>query len=235
MALPVQKAPTFKCELPVSGLQIKFRPFLVKEQNHLMITRESQDSKEIFDAIIELIKSVTNGEVDASKLPMADLEYLFLQTRARSVGETVNIPLICQANDECSAVHSEQVDLTKVNVNVSEMADNKIQISDNLIVEMIPPTARVIHAIEGRNETDMVMPLMRACLTRIYDKEEVYEMSDHRDAEIDEFVESLQVTQFEKISDYFGSLPSLSHEVKWTCPECGGDNYQVIKGLDSFF
>ena len=104
MALPVQKAPTFKCELPVSGLQIKFRPFLVKEQNHLMITRESQDPQEIFDAIIELIKSVTNGEVDASKLPMADLEYLFLQTRARSVGETVSVPLICQADDVCSAV-----------------------------------------------------------------------------------------------------------------------------------
>ncbi len=235
MSLPVQKAPTFKCELPVSGLQIKFRPFLVKEQNHLMITRESQDPQEIFDAIIELIKSVTNGEVDASKLPMADLEYLFLQTRARSVGETVSVPLICQADDVCSAVHAEQVDLTKVNVNTSEMSDSKIQIADNLIVEMIPPTAKVVHSLTGKSESDMVIPLMRACLTRIYDEEEVYEMSDHRDAEIDEFVESLQVTQFEKISDYFGSLPSLAHEVKWTCPECGGDNYQVIKGLDSFF
>ena len=82
-----------------------------------------------------MIKSVTNGEVDASKLPMADLEYLFLQTRARSVGETVSVPLICQADDVCSAVHAEQVDLTKVNVNTSEMSDSKIQIADNLIVE----------------------------------------------------------------------------------------------------
>ena len=235
MALPVQKAPTFKCELPVSGLEIKFRPFLVKEQQHLLITRESQDSKEIFDAILELIKSVTNGEVDASRLPMADLEYLFLQIRARSVGESVSIPLICQATEDCNAVYAEQVDLTTVNANVSEMADSKIEIADNLIVEMIPPTARVVHSLEGKNESDMVIPLMRACLTRIYDDEEVYEMSDHRDAEIDKFVESLQVTQFEKISEYFESLPQLSHEVKWTCPECGGKNHQVIKGLDSFF
>ena len=151
MALPVQKAPTFKCELPVSGLKIKFRPFLVKEQNHLMITRESQDPQEIFDAIIELIKSVTNGEVDASKLPMADLEYLFLQTRARSVGETVSVPLICQANDECSSVHAEQIDLTKVNVNTSEMTDSRITIADNLIVEMAPPTARLVHSLTGKS------------------------------------------------------------------------------------
>tara|TARA_A100001388_G_C28586766_1_gene411547 strand:- start:32 stop:739 length:708 start_codon:yes stop_codon:yes gene_type:complete len=235
MALPVQKAPTFKCELPVSGLKVKFRPFLVKEQQHLLITRESQDQQEIFDAIVELIKSVTNGEVDASKLPMADLEYLFLQTRARSVGETVNIPFICQATKDCDGVHSETVDLTEVEVNVSEMLDNKVQISDSLIVELTPPRADVIYALQGKQESDMVIPLMRACLTRIYDEEEVYEMSDHRDAEIDEFVYSLQVQQFEKISEYFGSLPQLSHDVKWTCHKCGGENHQTLRGLDNFF
>jgi len=235
MALPVQKAPTFKCELPVSKLEVKFRPFLVKEQNHLLITRESQDPKQIFDAISELIKSVTNGEVDATRLPMADLEYLFLQTRARSVGESVNIPLICQATEECNAVHLEPVDLTEVEPNVSEMADSKIEIAENLIVEMTPPTAKIVHSLTGKDEADMIMPLMRACMTRLYDEEEVYEMSDHRDAEIDEFVESLTIEQFEKISDYFGSLPQLTHEVKWTCSECGGENYQFIKGLDSFF
>ena len=234
MALPVQKAPTFKCELPVSGLQIKFRPFLVKEQNHLMITRESQDPQEIFDAIIELIKSVTNGEVDASKLPMADLEYLFLQIRVRSVGETIKLPLVCQS-EGCNGVHEEVLDLEDISVNTSEMADNKIQISDDLIVEMSPPTTKIIYKLQGLKEDEMIQPLMRACLLRIYDSEEIYEMSDHRDAEIDEFVLSLTIEQFEKISEYFESLPQLKHVIEYNCHVCGHENSTTLQGLQNFF
>lgn len=235
MALPVQKAPTFKCELPVSQLNVKYRPFLVKEQQHLLITRESENQQEIFDAILELIKSVTNGEVDASKLPMADLEYLFLQIRAKSVGETVNVPFICQATPECDGVHSEPIDLTNVKVNTSETLDNKIQINDELIVELSPPSTKVVYSLQGKEEADMVMPLMRACLVRIYDAEEVYEMSDHRDAEIDEFVMSMTIEQFQKISEYFESLPQLKHEIEYTCHKCGEENKVTLQGLQNFF
>ena len=234
MALPVQKAPTFKCELPVSGLNVKFRPFLVKEQQHLLITRESEDTQEIYDAILELIKSVTNGEVDASKLPMADLEYLFLQIRVKSVGETAKLPLVCQA-EGCNGVHEEVLDLENVKVNTSEMIDNKINISDELIVELSPPTTKIIYKLQGLNENEMIQPLMRACLLRIYDSEEIYEMSDHRDSEIDEFVLSLTIEQFEKISDYFESLPQLKHEVKYACKVCGHENLTTLQGLQNFF
>lgn len=235
MALPVQKAPTFKCELPVSQLTVKYRPFLVKEQQHLLITRESDNSQEIYDAILELIKSVTNGEVDASKLPMADLEYLFLQIRAKSVGETVSVPFICQATEECDGIHSEEIDLTQVKVNVSETLDNKIQINDELIVEVSAPSTKIIHSLQDKEEADLVMNLMRKCLVRIYDAEEVYEMSDHRDAEIDEFVLSLRMDQFQKISEYFESLPQLKHEIEYTCHKCGGENKVTLQGLQNFF
>lgn len=234
MALPVQKAPTFKCELPVSGLTVKFRPFLVKEQQHLLITRESEDPQEIYDAILELVKSVTNNEVDASKLPMADLEYLFLQIRVKSVGETIKLPLVCQA-EGCNGVHEEVVDLENVNVNTSDMLDNKIQISDDLIVELSPPTTNIVYKLQGLDENQMVQPLMRACLLRIYDSEEIYEMSDHRDSEIDEFVLSLTMEQFEKISKYFESLPQLKHDIEWKCKVCGHENLMTLQGLQNFF
>ena len=234
MALPVQKAPTFMCELPVSGLSVKFRPFLVKEQQHLLIARESEDTQEIYDAILELIKSVTNGEVDASKLPMADLEYLFLQIRVKSVGETAEIPLVCQA-EGCNGVHNEVLDLQNVSVNTSEMTDNKIKISDDLIVELSPPSTKTVYKLQGLKENEMIQPLMRACLLRIYDSEEIYEMSDHRDSEIDEFVLSLTIEQFEKISEYFESLPQLKHEMNHTCKVCGHENSTTLQGLQNFF
>lgn len=234
MALPVQKAPTFKCELPVSGLTVKFRPFLVKEQQHLLITRESEDPQEIYDAILELVKSVTNNEVDASKLPMADLEYLFLQIRIKSVGETTKLSFSCQT-EGCNGVHEEVIDLEKIEANTTDMQDNKIQISDELIVELSPPTTQTVYKLQGLSENDMIKPLMRTCLLRIYDSEEIYEMSDHRDSEIDEFVLSLTMEQFEKISKYFESLPQLKHVVEWKCKVCGHENSTTLQGLQNFF
>ena len=234
MALPVQKAPTFKCELPVSGLTVKFRPFLVKEQQHLLITRESEDPQEIYDAILELVKSVTNNEVDASKLPMADLEYLFLQIRIKSVGETTKLSFSCQT-EGCNGVHEEVIDLEKIEANTTDMQDNKIQISDELIVELSPPTTQTVYKLQVLSENDMIKPLMRTCLLRIYDSEEIYEMSDHRDSEIDEFVLSLTMEQFEKISKYFESLPQLKHVVEWKCKVCGHENSTTLQGLQNFF
>lgn len=235
MALPVQKTPQYKCELPVSGIEVKYRPFLVKEQANLLVTRESENTDEIFEAIIDLIKSVTNQKVDANNLAMADLEYLFLQIRARSIGETTQIPLMCQATEGCDGVHSETVDLTQVTVGSEELKDSKIQISDELIVEMQPPTARVAYQIQGKEEAEMIMPLMRHCLVRLFDSEEVYEMTDHRDSEIDEFVNSLTVSQFEKISEYLTSLPQLRQVIEWKCVKCGEENRAILSGLDNFF
>ena len=97
MGLPIQKAPTYKCVLPVSNIEVKYRPFLVKEQKHLLVARESENSTQIFDAIMDLVKAVTEEKIDASKIPLVDLEYLFLQVRTKSVGETARVPLMCMA------------------------------------------------------------------------------------------------------------------------------------------
>ena len=133
MGLPIQKAPTYKCVLPVSDIEVEYRPFLVKEQNHLLVARESESEKEIFDAIMKLIHAVTEGKVKGEKLALVDLEYLFLQIRTKSVGESAKIPLMCMQKD-CDGVEYVDIDLTEIEVDTSGMADNKVEIGDNLIV-----------------------------------------------------------------------------------------------------
>ena len=233
MGLPIQKAPTYNCELPLTGLKVKFRPFLVKEQNHLLIIKESQGEEEIFGAITDMIKAVTNDEIDASKLPMADLEYLFINIRARSVGESIEVPYICR-HEGCGHVYKSTLDLLSLDVNDVDI-EEQIQISDNLIVEMRPPIAKDAIKWTGLDEHELIKPLMRTCMIRLYDEEEIYDMNDHRDSEIDEFIESLSLEQFDKISNFFASLPTLQHNEKWTCEKCKNENNVVLKGLQNFF
>tara|TARA_X000000368_G_scaffold59802_1_gene42186 strand:- start:232 stop:942 length:711 start_codon:yes stop_codon:yes gene_type:complete len=236
MGLPIQKATLYNTVLPVSNQKVKYRPFLVKEQANMMVTRETDSTLEMFDSIVGLISSCTEGKVDATKLPMADLEYLFLQIRTKSVGETAKLPLICRNTDEdCKEVHIEEVDLTLINVDTSKLLDSQIKISDELMVDLVPPTCQLAFEMDGKSESEVIRPLLRSCMVRIYDEENVYEMTDHRDSEIDEFIDSLTVSQFDKISEYFMSMPSLKHSVKWTCKACKFKNNVVLEGLQNFF
>jgi hypothetical protein len=234
MGLPIQKAPQYKCELPISGIEVTYRPFLVKEQNHLLIAKESEDAAAIFESIMNLINSVTEGKVDGSELPLVDLEYLFLQIRTKSIGETAKVPLMC-TQDECDGVGYTELDLTKIKVDTSGMIDNKIQLNEHLIVELSAPSSKIVYEVEELNEVEMIKPILRSCMVRIFDEESIFEMSEHRDSEIDEFIESLTVPQFEKIGEYFESMPSLQEEVEYKCDKCGEVSINTLQGLQSFF
>lgn len=234
MGLPIQKAPQYKCELPISGIEVSYRPFLVKEQNHLLVARESEDATAIFDAIMNLIKGVTEGTVDGNDLPLIDLEYLFLQIRTKSVGETAKIPLVCK-KDGCDGVGITQVDLTTIEVDTSEMLENKVQLNEHLMIELSPPCSKLIYELDGLDEVEMVKPLLRTSMVRIYDDENIYEMAEHRDSEIDEFIENLTVNQFEKVTEYFDSMPTLKKEVEYKCDKCGEVSNNILQGLQSFF
>ena len=236
MGLPIQKATLYNTVLPVSKQKVKYRPFLVKEQANMMVTRETDSTVEMFDSIVGLISSCTEGKVDATKLPMADLEYLFLQIRVKSVGESGKIPLVCRNTEaKCEEVHVEDVDLSLVNVDTSKFLDSQIKISDELMVDLVPPTCQLAFEMDGKSESEVIRPLLKSCMVRIYDEENVYEMEEHADSEINEFIDSLTVSQFDKISEYFMSMPSLKHSVKWTCKACGFKNNVVIEGLKNFF
>ena len=234
MALPIQAAPKYNLTLPITNKKVSYRPFLVKEQRSLLLAKESDNTSDVFEAVCDMISSVTNGKVDAMKLPVADLEYLFLQIRAKSVGETAEISLAC-TEKECNGFGQTSIDLNEVEVDVSGLDDNRVELSENLIVEMQSPATSVALKMEGVEEAEAIKPMLRACMTRIFDDENVYELAEYRDSEIDDFIESLTVSQFEKISDWFTNLPTLKHDVEYSCGVCKSHCSRTLEGLNSFF
>jgi len=234
MALPIQAAPSYTLTLPISKKVVKYRPFLVKEQRSLLVARESENTKDIMQAVIDMISAVTSKTVDANKLAVGDLEYLFMQIRAKSVGETAGISVAC-TEKECDGWGRVEVDLNDVTVEVDEDVDNMIRLNDDLVVEMQYPTVTSVSKVEGLSETEAIKPVLRSCMVRLFDEDNVYEFSEYRDSEIDDFIDSLTLDQFERMAEFFQSVPTLKHEVTFTCGKCKTENTRVLEGLNSFF
>ena len=234
MGLPVQKVPEYFCELPLSGLRVKFRPFLVGEQKSLLLMQESEEQELVFDTVQTLIKEVTFGDVkNVSKLPMADLEYLFLQIRMKSIGESADMNLICQ-QDKCGASNPISLDLNDVKLDTSNLPDKKIELSEDLGVIMRYPTAD-LQKYADADESDAFIAILKSSIETIYDAEETYDTIDYADREMDEFLNSLSLQQVEKMGEFLNNTPTLSHIVKYRCIKCSKENSILLKGLENFF
>ena len=238
MKLPIQETPNYKTVLPLTKEKVSFRPFLVKEQRNLLLARDGESNEEIFEAVSSLITSVSDLQIDPRTLPMADLEYLFLQVRAKSVGETSIVAAKCPKCNE--GVARAQLNLLEVNIE-HDIESNKIQIDENLMIEFTYPTAKTILNVEKYTEdgtdTAAIKPLVMSCMVRIFDETEIYELSDHPDSEIEKFLDSLTIQQFEKVSEFFGNLPMLKEDANYKCDnkECGHEFTLEIRGLQNFF
>jgi len=234
MGLPIQKAPKFKCELS-GGKVVEYRPFLVKEQKYLLIAKESEDNLEILEAIKQLVTAVTDGKVNSDELPIFDLEYLFLQIRAKSVGESVTISLYCRETD-CNGSGSTSVDLSTVEVAEAVVVDNRFELNETLGVTLRFPTTRQLAMVDQKKDDgDKIIELLKFGIESIYDEESVYEANDISDTEIVEFIENLTLDQLELLSGYFESIPTIQKEVEFKCDSCGQQQSSILKGLASFF
>ena len=234
MGLPIQKAPKFKCELS-GGKVVEYRPFLVKEQKYLLIAKESEDNLEILEAIKNLVTAVTDGKVNSDELPIYDLEYLFLQIRAKSVGESVKISLYCR-EDDCNGSGSTSVDLSSVEVADVPVVDNRIELNETLGVTLQFPSTRQLALVDQKTDDgDRIIELLKFGIESIYDEESVYEASDISDTEIVEFIENLTLDQLEKLSGYFENTPSIEKVVDFKCDSCGKQQSSTLRGLSSFF
>tara|TARA_B100000287_G_scaffold118655_1_gene110589 strand:+ start:1042 stop:1749 length:708 start_codon:yes stop_codon:yes gene_type:complete len=235
MKLPIQEAPTYEVELPLTKENVIFRPFLVKEQRNLILARDEENTQTIFNAVSSLIQSVSNLSMNPLDLPMVDLEYLFLQIRAKSVGETSELALQCMECDE--GVLRTKVDLENIKLDQEDHSETIIRISESLQVEFSYPTAKMLEKVGGKSEAESIKPMLMGCMVRIYDEEEIYELSDHPDSEIEKFVDSLTIDQFETITGFFANLPVLEEKVKYTCDnaECRHEFEQTLRGLQNFF
>ena len=236
MALPVLTVPTYELEVPSTDEKIKYRPFLVKEEKLLLIAIESEDNGEIVQAVKTIVDECTFNKLNLGKLPIFDVEYIFLQIRAKSVGETTNLRLLCPDDRETYA--KVELDLTEVLVQVDEGHTNKIELTDEMGIIMQYPNidSMVSVGITDINASNM-LDIISTCIEQIYDKggEEVYDSKDSTKKELVEFIEQLNTKQFAEVQKFFDTMPKLKHTVTVKNPKTKKESEVILTGLNDFF
>lgn len=245
MPLPKIDTPIYDLELPLSKKKIKFRPFLVKEQKNLLMAMESNDSKSIESNIKQILENCTvKGNIDIEKLPVLDVEYYFLQLRARSVGEVVQNKYRCNneiVNTEgetktCGNIMETEIDILNIQVeNLKEKAD-EVQLTENIVVKLKYPEFSVLNRLNQLdNVTDVAFEMIADSIEYIFDGDQFYYAKESSHKELVEFVESLSQQQFSKIENFFNDLPKLKKTVEMKCSKCGFEHKFTVEGLESFF
>ena len=242
MALPKMNVPVYEAILPSTESVIKYRPFLVKEEKILMTAMEAGDNTTMQSAVNQIITNCVQGKIDVNSLPTFDIEYLFLRLRAKSVGEEVTIglrPWGCPQNkgELCEFTTEVSVNLEEVKVQKTENHSNKIMLSDDIGIMMSYPN---IESVKGMmkgdlSETEVGMIVMKNSVQMVFTEEETHERDSFTEKELDDFFDSLNTLQMEKIRNFFDSMPTLKHTVKYNCKTCGEEKETTMQGLNSFF
>ena len=232
MALPVLNTPTYELTLPSTGEPLKYRPFLVKEQKVLMIAQETSNEKHILNAIGNIIESCTFGELkNVHSLPTYDNEYIFVNIRARSVGETIEVNITCP-DDEKTVVPVE-IDLNDLKVQKVEGHTNTIQLTDTIGMTMRYPSIKNLGAYAGKKDVaKMTFDVIADCIENVFDENEVYEEMSKKD--LHDFIEQMTTEQFEKVQEFFDTMPKLKHTIKVVNPNTEVENEIVLEGMQSF-
>jgi len=237
MPLPKISTPTYELELPSSGQTIQYRPFLVREEKLLVIAMESEDTKQITNAIKTVIKScILTKNIKVETLPTFDIEYLFLNIRGKSVGEEIEINIICPDDEETSV--PVKIALDEIQVQKNEDHTNKIKLDSSIMMEMKYPSLDQFiknnFDLSG-NTMDQSFDLIASCIDKIYTDDEVWTAGDVTKKELMEFLDQMNSTQFKEIEKFFETMPKLSHTVKVTNPKTEVESEVVLEGLSSFF
>jgi hypothetical protein len=236
MALPQINTPTYELAVPSTDKKLKYRPFLVKEEKILMIAMEAKEQSGIINAVKEIVNSCTFEKFDISKAPIFDVEYIFLNIRAKSVGEVSTVNLRC-LDDNKTFVPTE-IDLTKVEVEMNKEHTNKVELTEEMGMIMTYPTLDSFNEYEGTvvNASNMI-DIIASCVTQIYDKggEDVYEAKDSTKQELIDFVEQLNSKQFADVQAFFDTMPKLTHTVKIKNPKTEKESEITLTGLNDFF
>ena len=238
MALPQLNTVNYDMVIPSTGEQIKYRPFVVKEEKVLLTSLESGDAKQITNAMRDIVEVCTFNKVDVKNLAMFDLEYIFLKLRAKSVGENADITIKC-TDDECGHMSAVQINLDQLELEGDPKANATIALTDSVGLTLKYPTVSRTETIvkDTKQETaiDLAICMMVAAIDSIYDAENVYPAVDSQPQELLDFMESLNKEQFGKVQEFFENFPKLRKEVNFTCEKCSKDNKVVLEGLNDFF
>jgi len=236
MALPKLTTPIYELVVPSTDEKIKYRPFLVREEKILLIALESGKSEDIITAIKDIVTECTYGKIDLGKMPMFDVEYIFLNIRAKSVGEVSTLKLLCP--DDKETYVNIDIDLSEIMVQVDEGHNPKIELTDEMGMIMTYPSIDSLSATGVTDITaDNMLDVIGACVLQIYDKkgEEVFEAKDQTKKELSDFVESLNTKQFQEVQKFFDTMPKLKHTIEVENPKTKVKSKIVLQGLNDFF
>lgn len=236
ISLPKIETPTYTLKVPSTEESIEYRPYLVSEEKILMLAMESKSTSEIFRSIKKIISKCTFEKMNVDQLTTFDVEYIFLNLRARSVGEIVNLNLKCE---ECGAKNEVEINLNEVQVIWPEGSkDNKFLLNEKIGVEMRWPRLQDTISVNPKNESDEMnegLRIIAKCIKTIYDEDNVYSTDDYSDKEILSFIESLNHSQIEKIQNFLSNIPVVEAKVEFDCLNCRHHNEIVVRGLNNFF
>jgi len=238
MPLPKIATPTYSMVLPSTEKEISYRPFLVKEEKLLVLALESEDTKQITTAIKAVLKScIQTKGIKVELLPTFDIEYLFLNIRGKSVGESIDVNIVCPDDEKTNV--KVVIDLDDIQVKKTEGHSNKIKLDNSLMMELKYPSLDEFiknnFDFKDENAMEQSFKLIASSIDKIYNEEEVWVAADCTKKEITEFLESMNSSQFKKIEEFFTTMPKLSHTIKVTNPNTKVESEVVLEGLASFF
>ena len=240
MPLPKISTPTYELELPSTGKTIKYRPFLVKEEKLLVLALESDDSKEITNAVRAVLKDcIQTRGIKVENLPTFDIEFLFLNIRGKSVGEDIEVSVLCP--DDGETYGEVKISINDIQVSKDEKHSKTIKLDDKLMMEMKYPTLDQFvknnfdFGAENGSEMDQSFELIASCIDKVFSEDEAWTTEDFTKKEVTDFLEQMNSAQFKQIEDFFTSMPKLSHEVEVLNPKTKKKSTVVLEGLSSFF
>lgn len=240
MALPVMATPTYNLVVPSSGVSVKYRPFLVKEEKALLIAQQSEDLTVMVDTLKGVIKSCVLDKIDVDKLATFDIEYIFTQIRAKSVGEIVELLFPCSmehGEDNDKAKVKIAIDLTKLEVEKDADHTNKFPLFDDVGVVMKYPTIKVMSKMQNleSDNVESIFEIIADCVDYIYQGDELHYGSEQSKEDLLQFLNNLTSEQFGNIQKFFSTMPKIRKHIEYNCPVCGKANSMTLEGMQSFF
>lgn len=242
--LPKLDVPIYELKLPLLDKIVRYRPFLVKEEKLLLMAMESNDEKSVVDAVKQIVNNCCIDEIDVDNLPIVDLEFLFLNLRARSVGEVVELQYKCnnkvkkedsEEEKTCGTIVKFNLNLLELNPVIDEKHSNKIELSADTGIVMKYPNFKLVEKIDAESEVDRIMKMIVECVDFIYDKDNIYYRKDIEEKELQEFIESLTRDQFKNVQTFFETLPKIKKNLHFQCSKCKYEEDFDVEGLQNFF
>tara|TARA_B100000131_G_scaffold321617_1_gene372884 strand:+ start:13617 stop:14348 length:732 start_codon:yes stop_codon:yes gene_type:complete len=234
MALPkLNDVPQYTLTIPSTKQKISYRPFLVKEQKVLLMGLESNDDDQMVRSVVNTIEACVEDNINVKDLAMFDVEYMFLQIRGKSAGETAKVHVKCAHCEE-----QNELDITLDDIEVTgHTKDNKIKLNDQFIIEMRYPNYNSVVAKEfskAKTMTDSVYKMIMICLDKLHTNNELINFDDYSEKEINDFVESLNTSQFEQIMNFVNDMPTIKKDLVFDCVKCEKENNYTLRGLQDF-